>query len=311
MHTAGDGKSRPDRRRDERECVPCHAGYGSKSIIPVQSPLPTHKLGPVSNLVTRETNGAYALDGVIHVIDVENWAGYSDTSYTAKIQARYTDLIVFNKWEVAGEQRMEECLDRVGDLEEQIAWVKSNRGVVPVDVVFGVDGGLARTLGEESQPNGHDHGYDHTGHGHGHENGTGHQSEVEVLSITLSSSIPTSVIDASKLEKLLKSAPKDEVYRIKAVLAASSPLSSSDADNNSSEASTGGRYILNWAFGRWTCTPMGQEGGEHESSSGVVLRMTVILARFESKKWKKRIETQGFVELHGDEKGVLTVEKIA
>jgi G3E family GTPase len=49
---------------------------------------------------------------VIHVIDVENWAGYSDTSYTAKIQARYTDLIVFNKWEVAGEQRMEECLDR-------------------------------------------------------------------------------------------------------------------------------------------------------------------------------------------------------
>jgi G3E family GTPase len=71
---------------------------------------------------------------VIHVIDVENWVGYSDTSYTAKIQARYTDLIVFNKWEVAGEQRMEECLDRVGDLEESIAWVKSDRGRVPVSI---------------------------------------------------------------------------------------------------------------------------------------------------------------------------------
>jgi len=248
-------------------------------------------------ILDRETNGAYTLDGVIHVIDVENWEGYADTSYTAKIQARYTDLIVFNKWEVAGERRMDECLDRVGDLEVQIACVKSDRGSVPVDVVFGVDGGLARSLGEEV--NGHEHT-----HAHGEK---GHQSEVEVLSITLSSPSPDSVIDAAKLEKLLKSAPKDEVYRIKAVLASSAPISSSD-DAPLSEAA-GGRYILNWAFGRWTCTPLNVV--EHESSSGVVLRMTMILARFESKKWKKRLETQGFVELEGGEKGVLVVEKIA
>jgi G3E family GTPase len=63
--------------------------------------------------IVRETNGAYTLDGVITVIDVENWKGYEDTSYTAKIQARYTDLIVFNKWELAGERRMDECLDRM------------------------------------------------------------------------------------------------------------------------------------------------------------------------------------------------------
>ncbi|KAE9366143.1 cobW-domain-containing protein [Stipitochalara longipes BDJ] len=258
------------------------------------------------NRLSRETNGAYILDGVIHVIDVENWTGYSDTSYTAKIQARYTDLIVFNKWEVAGEQRMDECLDRVGDLEVQIAWVKSDKGRVPVDVVFGVDGGLARTLGEETKANGEVNGHSHA-HGHGEK---GHQSEVEVLSITLSSPSLNSVIDSSKLEKLLKSAPKDEVYRIKAVLAASSPISSSE-DSTPSTESTAGRYILNWAFGRWTCTPMNPEVGEHESSSGVVLRMTMILARFESKKWKKRIETQDFVELEGGEKGVLVVEKIA
>ena len=247
----------------------------------------------------RETNGAYTLDGVIHVIDVENWSGYADTSYTAKIQARYTDLIVFNKWEVAGEARMDECLDRVGDLEVQIAWVKSDKGRVPVDIVFGVDGGLARSLGEENRVNGHAHS-----HAHGEK---GHQSEVEVLSITLSSPSTGSVIDASKLEKLLKSAPKDEVYRIKAVLASSSPISSSD-DTPPSDSASSGRYILNWAFGRWTCTPL--KAVEHESS-GVVLRMTMILARFESKKWKKRIETQGFVELDGGERGELVVEKIA
>jgi hypothetical protein len=200
---------------------------------------------------------------------------------------------------------MDECLDRVGDLEVQIAWVKSDRGRVPVDIVFGVDGGLARTLGEESKA------VVVNGHGHAHDHGKGHQSEVEVLSITLSSPNPNSVIDASKLEKLLKSAPKDEVYRIKAVLAASAPIPSSDDAPSSSSESAAGRYILNWAFGRWTCTPMNAEAGEHESSSGVVLRMTMILARFESKKWKKRLETQGFVELEGAEKGVLSVEKIA
>jgi G3E family GTPase len=134
----GDGKPRPNRCRDERECIPCYAGYGSKSSLPVfpASTLLPYTVMPSSNNRKSETNGAYTLDGVIHVIDVENWAGYSDTSYTAKIQARYTDLIVFNKWEVAGEQRMEVCLDRVGDLEESIAWVKSDRGRVPVSIIL-------------------------------------------------------------------------------------------------------------------------------------------------------------------------------
>ncbi|KAK0109615.1 hypothetical protein ONS95_002297 [Cadophora gregata] len=266
------------------------------------------------NRLARETKGAYVLDGVVTVIDVENWKGYEDTSYTAKIQARYTDLVVFNKWEGVSERRMDECLDRLGDLEVQIAWVKSDKGRVPVDVVFGVDGGLARTLGE-TQTNGH--GHDHAqvnGHSHyhaqenGHSHEKGHQSEVEVLSITLEAGA-SSVVDSTKLEKLLKTAPKDEVYRIKAVLAASSPIVPSDSNTAEPSPTGPGRYILNWAFGRWTCTPMVSD--EHNSSSGVVLRMTMILARYESKKWKKRIETAGFVELDGEDKGTLTIEKIA
>jgi G3E family GTPase len=257
--------------------------------------------------ICRETNGAYTLDGVITVIDVENWKGYDDTSYTAKIQARYTDLIVFNKWELAGERRMDECLDRMGDLEVPVAWVKSDRGRVPVDIVFGVDGGLARTLGEAPVSNGQVNGHDHVnGHSHSHSHDEkAHQSEVEVLSITLSAT-PDSVINSAKLLKLLKSAPKDEVYRIKAVLAASSPIPSSD--DTVSEVSDKGRYILNWAFGRWTCTPLGKEG---EGGSGDVVRMTMILARGESRKWIKRIEIQGFLEVEGGEEGMLRVERIA
>ncbi|KAH8670121.1 CobW/HypB/UreG, nucleotide-binding domain-containing protein [Tricladium varicosporioides] len=257
------------------------------------------------NRLARDTNGAYVLDGVVSVIDVENWKGYEDTSYTAKIQARYTDLIVLNKWELAGERRLDECLDRVGDLEVQVACVKSDKGKVPVDLVFGIDGALARSL------NGETNGNSANGHaGHSHEHAKTHQSEVEVLSITLEAAIGSNV-DTSKLEKLLKTAPKDEVYRIKAVLAASSPIRSEDDTSSDAKKSDGGRYIVNWAFGRWTCTPMKTEGDEHESSSGVVLRMTMILARYESKKWKKRLETADFLDLHGDEEGNLVVEKIA
>ena len=51
------------------------------------------------NRLSRET-GAFVLDGVVSVIDVENWQGYEDTSVTAKMQAKFTDLLILNKHEV-------------------------------------------------------------------------------------------------------------------------------------------------------------------------------------------------------------------
>ncbi|KAJ1328995.1 CobW/HypB/UreG nucleotide-binding domain-containing protein [Microdochium nivale] len=290
------------------------------------------------NRVARETGGKYALDGVVSVIDVENWAGYEDTSYTARIQARYTDLIVFNKWELCDERRFDEVLDRVGDLEVDIAWVKSDKGRVPVDVIFGIDGGLAQTLEDEAAKkekndgptNGHDHDHDHA-HGHeedGHKHD--HQTEVEVLSVTLKPTTPSSSsqqpsVDPARLMKLLKAAPKDEVYRIKSVLTAptgsvtgsedaASPAAQSVEDPGQSQQQQT-RYILNWAFGRWTFTPLISSSGEHESSDATPLRMTLILARYESTKWKKKLESGGFLELLGADAsggpGELTVTKIA
>jgi G3E family GTPase len=258
------------------------------------------------NRLAKVTGGAYVLDGVVSVIDVENWKGYEDTSYTAKIQARYTDLVVFNKWELCDERMFDTCLDCLGDLEVQIAWVKSDKGSVPMDLVFGVDGGLARSLGEESAQEKHEHS---NVNGNGHSHKEGHQSEVEVLSITLHAE-GRAVVDTEKLVKLLKSAPKDEVYRIKAVLSASSAIPSSDEDTTDTTTSESGRYILNWAFGRWTCIPLKITADEHESSSGIALRMTMILARYESTKWKKRLQSSGFLELEGVHTGTLKIEKL-
>lgn len=272
------------------------------------------------NRLARETGG-YILDGVVSVIDVENWQGYEDTSYTARIQARYTDLIVFNKWETAGEDRYEECLDRVGDLEVDIAKVKSNRGFVDMDIIFGVDGGLARQLTENdiakttAEKNGHAHNGDSNGHAHDHHNGDTHQSEVEVLSIELqpthkdNTTAASTKISTDKLIKLLSAAPKDEVYRIKAVATLSSPPRHSDTDVPGPATSPAGRYILNWAFGRWTFTPVMASLEEHASSSEAPLRMTMILARCESAKWKKRIEAGGWIAAEGGD-GELTVKRI-
>ncbi|KAF3077284.1 putative GTP-binding protein YjiA [Trichoderma lentiforme] len=260
------------------------------------------------NRIARDT-GKYVLDGVISVIDVENWKGYEDTSYTAKIQARYTDLIVFNKWETAGEDRYDECLDRVGDLDVDVARVKSDKGVVDIGVVFGIDGGLARELTEVEVEGEHNHDHQTNGDGNKHGHSHSHQSEVEVLSVELKSDSGAAV-STDKLLNFLKSAPKDEAYRIKSVLTLSSTPKNSDPDVPQPEPHPRGRFILNWAFGRWTFTPLAESAEEHSSSNGVVLRLTMILARYESNKWKKRIEAGGLIELEGEDKGELVVKRI-
>ncbi|TQS34788.1 hypothetical protein Golomagni_04816 [Golovinomyces magnicellulatus] len=267
------------------------------------------------NRVARETK--------VTVIDVENWKGYEDTSFTAQLQARYTDLVVFNKWEDVDERRWDECLDRLGDMEVEIPWVKSQRGFVDMDIIFGLDGGLAKELEGEVEQGQHQHKKTH-------KDGESHQNEVEVLSVTLSkkSDISSTItrpnseltpkVDTDALLKLLQTAPKDEIYRIKSIFTSSTPMPSSTptlsldlSETPVSSVASPNKYILNWSFGRWTCTPMLSTNSsttgdsfEHPSSEAVgqgevFLRMTIILSRGSGKKWKKRLEDGGFVRFEG------------
>ncbi len=50
----------------------------------------------------------FLLDAIVTVVDAVNFAGYEDTSVTAKLQAQYTDLIVLNKAELVSERQV--CL---------------------------------------------------------------------------------------------------------------------------------------------------------------------------------------------------------
>ena len=243
--------------------------------------------------------------------------GYEDTSYTAKMQARYTDLIVFNKWELVDERRYEDCLDRVGDLELQIATVKSDKGRVNHELLLGLDSSLAKDLTLRAPVETQDL--------HSHEHAGDHQSEVEVLSITLSSqSENLSAVNLESLETFLLSAPKDEIYRIKAIISASRPPASSGGDAEAAvvrQGQTIAKYILNWAFGRWTFTPTGSASPSYVNGSTIqlqetdtqvnIVRMTVILARNEARKWKQRIELGGLIEQEKHpEQALLQVERL-
>ncbi|KAH8693717.1 CobW domain protein [Talaromyces proteolyticus] len=257
----------------------------------------------VNRLAREEYPGVFALDGVISVIDVENWAGYEDTSYTAKMQAKYTDMVVFNKWELVDERRFDVCLDRLADLEldPPTPWVKSDRGRVERDVLLGIDGALMARGGEELlrrevQGEGHGHRHEHE-HEHEHE----HQSEVEVLSVTLKGDGAGAVLDVHAFAHLLHSASKEEVYRIKGIVRCAPATAPQGSDPALPTTAGTGVYILNWAFGRWTFTPASVEEGE-------AARLTFILARYESGKWKKRLEAGGLVKTV--EGGELVVQKL-
>ena len=254
----------------------------SGSAFPATLAMEVNRLG-------RET-GRYGLDGVVSVIDVENWKGYDDTSYTAKMQAKYTDVIILNKWELVDERRYEDCLDRIGDLEVQVATLKSDKGFVPQSLLLGFDSAFSRGmdvldgLPESGQVKEHDHASDH-------------QSEVEVLSVTMELSEEHGV-DLEKLVSFLTMAPKDEIYRIKGVLPLTSvPLNSEGPESVGDHELLGCRlYILNWAFGRWTFTSIKAPGdsaapfeGNRDRAPGGELRLIIITARHESERWKKKL----------------------
>lgn len=54
---------------------------------------------PIAWQIREMEEDGFVLDSIVTVIDCENFKGYEDTSYTAKMQAQYTDVILLNKHE--------------------------------------------------------------------------------------------------------------------------------------------------------------------------------------------------------------------
>jgi len=97
------------------------------------------------------------LDSIINVIDAINFSGYEDKSYTAKIQAEYTDLILINKHEQVKEEELDHVLDDVYDLNPTTPKIKTDHGKVSTDVIFGIDSKLMDTYPDVKINSNHQH----------------------------------------------------------------------------------------------------------------------------------------------------------
>eukprot|EP00158_Paraphelidium_tribonemae_P003480 Partr_v1_DN26154_c0_g1_i3_m10281 putative CobW domain-containing protein len=140
------------------------------------------------------------LDSIVTVIDCCNFVGYEDRSYTARLQAQYTDLIVLNKWELVADGQMDRVMDLILELNPDTPVL---RAPVSVDVVFSrspVDHLSFASSAEESGDGRDKH----------------HHSEIEVVS--LSSVDFNDILTRHQLESILSQTAhlsKEVIYRLK------------------------------------------------------------------------------------------------
>lgn len=90
-------------------------------------------------------------DGIVAVVDALNFPGYEDKSITAKMQMQFTDIILINKHEDVDEYQMEQVLDDVYELNPTTLKVKTDKGVVSPDLIFGIDSKLGEVLAQKEQ----------------------------------------------------------------------------------------------------------------------------------------------------------------
>jgi G3E family GTPase len=77
-------------------------------------------------------------DGVITIVDVVNFEGYQDLSQTARNQATFTDLIIFNKVEMTSLERKRAVVGYVRELNSYAPILEAPQGKCAPAVVFGV-----------------------------------------------------------------------------------------------------------------------------------------------------------------------------
>jgi G3E family GTPase len=96
-------------------------------------------------------------DAVIGVIDVVNFTGYKDLSLTARHQAEFTDIIVFNKVEQVDEQQKHAVVGYVRELNQKAPIVEAPHGRVDMRLVVGIVHETKETSEKDKNHHSHDH----------------------------------------------------------------------------------------------------------------------------------------------------------
>ncbi|KAF9586433.1 hypothetical protein BGW38_005042 [Lunasporangiospora selenospora] len=241
--------------------------------------------GPIAWQIRELADDGFVLDSILNVVDCVNFNGYADNSYTAQLQAQYTDLVLLTKHEGLSERDIDRVIDRVNDLNTDApkVFVNKNEPISP-DLIFGLDTKLFDLKGVVD-PNA-----DGMQAGAGGNGGEQHHSnEFDTIEVRCFDS-KLGGITLESLEKFLKTLAKDEVYRLKGFVrllgnisadVENSSLAATALDVEHKEAATT-VCIVNHAFGKWTIVPIPKEKEaglmkkdccssnehEHEHSSG-------------------------------------------
>lgn len=133
-------------------------------------------------------------DGVIAIIDVVNFTGYKDLSTTAQNQTKFTDLIVFNKIELATMQQKSAVVGYVRELNSHSPIVEAPNGKISPEVVFGLNTTELELLLKQK----HETHQDHV-----------HKDEIQAFSVNSKQKF-----DQETIETFLKTLPKN-IFRSK------------------------------------------------------------------------------------------------
>ncbi|KAJ3381846.1 hypothetical protein HDU92_005091, partial [Lobulomyces angularis] len=193
---------------------------------------------PIS-LQIRELEKDFKLDSIVTVIDCENFIGYEDKSYTAKMQAKYTDLILLNKHEFVSEEKLELVIDHINVLNEDTAKIKYDlKFGVTAEMIFGLDTKLFMNSVETFEVDGENFDKRH------------HFKEIDLIQIKVKllanelekkNSNDYTIKLKGDFENFLNGLSSENIYRVKGFIKLKE-------DQNHQEKV----FILNWAFGKFT-----------------------------------------------------------
>ncbi|KAK7691130.1 hypothetical protein QCA50_006233 [Cerrena zonata] len=227
----------------------------------------------------RETERDLRLDAILTVIDAENFAGYEDTSPTARMQASYTDMILINKSEHITERALDILIDHLNTLNDLTPKIKcEGRDGVDPSLIFGLDSKLFQDE-KEIDVSHHDEvqtvtiykGKTPPVHKHNHTDDKScdcHSPDDSSHPLSTSTTDITSV-DEAVLTTALNSLSKETIWRVKGFV-----------------TTERGRFILNWAFGRFDLIELNSDSEETLSEA---VKLTVMGERGEVKRSARKL----------------------
>ncbi|KAK9764871.1 hypothetical protein K7432_007278 [Basidiobolus ranarum] len=211
---------------------------------------------PIAWQIREMADDGFVLDSIITVVDCINFTGYEDTSYTAKMQAQYTDLILLNKHELVDDRQLDLVIDHINELNTDTPKIKcEGKTGVPPEVMFGIDTKLFQL---DAKKDGETFDQDH------------HHKEIDIVQVirlddTEDHTGP--VLEKKAFEKFLSSLPKDEIYRVKGLIKLQE-----EKDGEMVQQ----LYILNHAFGRSSYTPVERDISADAEKQKILIKMTIM-----------------------------------